>query len=164
MFVRSLKFVNQCYDYGYTSTRHNKICGYRDEMINHIIYECCRLKEYKTRYNCVGKVIHWELCKKFRFSHTNKWYMHNKESILENGMHKLLWDFQKQKDHLILARRPDLVIVNNNNKKKEITCRIVDFAVPIDHRAKLNESNKRDMHPNLARELKNYGRRRWHQL
>ena len=39
----------------------------RDEMINHIISECSKLaqKEYETRQNSVGKVIHWELCKKF---------------------------------------------------------------------------------------------------
>ena len=32
-------------------------------------------------------------------------------------MHKLLWDFEIQTDHLISARRPDLIIIN---KKKEI--------------------------------------------
>ena len=29
-------------------------------------------KECKTRHDWVGKVIHWELCKWFKFSHTNK--------------------------------------------------------------------------------------------
>ena len=33
-------------------------------------------KEYTTRHDWVGKVIHWELCKKSKFDHTNKWYMH----------------------------------------------------------------------------------------
>ena len=36
--------------------------------------------------------------------------MHNPESILENQMHKILWDFEIQTDHLISARRPDLDI------------------------------------------------------
>ena len=67
----------------------------------------------------MGKVIHWELCKKFRFDYTNKWYMHNPESILENETYKLLWDFMIQTDHLILTRRLDLVIVNK--KKRELT-------------------------------------------
>ena len=72
-------------------------------MINHIISKCNKLaqKEYKTRYDWVGKVIKWELCKELKFDHTNKWYMHNPESILENEMHKLLWDFEI---HLISAR------------------------------------------------------------
>ena len=34
----------------------------------------------------------------------NKWYMHNPESTLENEMHKILWDFVIQTDHLISAR------------------------------------------------------------
>ena len=35
-----------------------------------------------------------------------KWYMHNPAPVLENATHKLLWDFNIQTDHLILARRP----------------------------------------------------------
>ena len=63
--------------------------------------------------------------------------MHNPESVQENEMHKLLWDFEIQTNHLISARRPDLVIINNNkNKKKE------------------KESKKKDKYRDLARELK----------
>ena len=58
------------------------------------------------------KVVHWELCKKFKFDHTKKKYMRNAESVLENEMHKLLRDFEIQMDHIISARRPELVIVN----------------------------------------------------
>ena len=38
-----------------------RVCGDRDETINHIISECSKLtpKEYKTRHNWVGEVIHW---------------------------------------------------------------------------------------------------------
>ena len=49
-------------------------------------------------------MIHWEMCKKFKFVHTNKSYMHNIESVLENETHKILWDFVIQTDHLILTR------------------------------------------------------------
>ena len=51
-----------------------RLCGDRDEMINYIISECSKLsqKEYKTIHNWVGKVIYWELCKEFKFDHTNK--------------------------------------------------------------------------------------------
>ncbi len=71
------------------------LCGDRDETVNHIISECSKLaqKEYQTRHDWVGKVIKWEMCKKFKFDHTNKWYMHNPAPVLENDTHKLLWDF-----------------------------------------------------------------------
>ena len=49
----------------------------------------------------------------------NKWYIHNPESDLENEMHKLLWDFEIQTDHLISTGQPDLVIVNKKKKKKK---------------------------------------------
>ena len=47
-------------------------------------------KEYKARHDWVGKVIHWEMCKKFKFDHANKWYMHNPPHVLENDTHKIL--------------------------------------------------------------------------
>ena len=129
-----------------------RLCGDRDETINHIISECSKLaqREYKARHDWVGKVIHWEMCKKFKFDLTNKWYMHNPAPVLENATHKLLWDFNIQTDHLIPARRPDLII---NNKKRR-TCKIVDFVVPADHRIKLKECEKKDKYVDLARELK----------
>ena len=44
--------------------------------------------------------------------------MHNPASVLENNTHKLLWDFNILTDHLITARRPDLII--NKKKKREL--------------------------------------------
>ena len=107
-----------------------RLCSDRDETINHIISECSKLaqKEYKARHDWVGKVVHWEMCRIVHFDLTNKWYMHNPAPVLENDSHKLLWDFNIQTDHLIPARRPDLIIIN---KRKRI-CKIVDFAVPAD--------------------------------
>ena len=64
--------------------------------------------------------------------------MHNPESVLGVETHKLQWYFEIQTDHLIPAIRPDRVKVN----KKKRSCRIVDFAVPADHRIKLKESEK----------------------
>ena len=63
------------------------------------------------------------------------------------------WDAQTpniQTDHLIPARRPDRIIIN----KKERICKIVDFAVPADHRINRKESEKKDKYLDLARELK----------
>ena len=84
------------------------------------------------------------------------WYMHNPVAVLENDSHKILWDFNIQTDHLIPARRPDLIIINKKKKKKKI-CKIVDFAVPADHRINLKKSEKKDKYLDLARELKSCG-------
>ena len=82
-----------------------RFCGDPSQTTKHIS-ECSKLaqKEYKTRQDWVGKLIHWELHKKLKFYLENKWYMHNSESVQENERHKLLWGFGIQTDHLILAR------------------------------------------------------------
>ena len=121
-----------------------RLCGDRDETINHTISECSKWaqKEYKARHDWVGKVIHCEKCRKFQFDHTNKWYMHNPAPVLENDSHKLLWDISIQTDHLIPARRPHLIIITKKKKRKKKEKRIskiVNFAVPADHRINLKE-------------------------
>ena len=54
--------------------------------------------------------------------------------------------------YLISARRLNLIIINPPKKKG--TCKIVDFAVPVDHRIKLKENEKKDNYRHFARELK----------
>ena len=61
--------------------------------------------------------------------------MRNSAAVLEKDTHKILRDFDLQTDHLISARRRDLIIMNP--KKKKRNCKVVDFAVPADHRIKL---------------------------
>ena len=95
----------------------------------------------------MGKVIYWKLCKKFKFNHANKWYMHKLEPVLENETHKLLWDFEIQTDYLISASRP-------YNQQKKRACQIAVFAVSADHRIKLKESEKKEKYLDFTRELK----------
>ena len=69
-----------------------RLCGDKDEMVSHIVSKCSKLaqNEYKTRHDWVGRVIHWELCKRLKFDHSAKWYLHKPESVLENEKHKIL--------------------------------------------------------------------------
>ena len=57
-------------------------------------------------------MIHRELCKKFKFDHTTKWYVYKPEFDEENETQKILWDFEILTDHLILARTTDLMIID----------------------------------------------------
>ena len=87
-----------------------RLCGNRNETINHVISDCSKLtqKEYKTMHDWVDKVIYWELCKELKFDQMNKWYMHNTESVQDNETQRFLWDFEIPTDRQISARRPDL--------------------------------------------------------
>ena len=94
-----------------------RLCGERDENINHIISECSKLaqKEYKTKHNWMGNVMHKEMFKKWKFDHANKWYVHNRASIQENDTHKFQWNFDIQTDQIICARKLDLIIIKKEN-------------------------------------------------
>ena len=60
-----------------------------------------------------------------------------------------MWDFSIQTDHVIEARRPDLVLID----KKERICKVIDFAVPGDSRIEEKEKDKIEKYQNLGREL-----------
>ena len=66
--------------------------------------------------------------------------MKNQESILENVTHKILCDFEIQKNHLISARRPDLEIINIK-KKENLLNR--GFCFYSDYRIKFKEIEKK---------------------
>ena len=137
----------------------HSLCGDTDEIITHIISECCKLscKEYKTRHEWVGKVIYWELCKK-KIDDLNKWYMHNPESVLVNMTHELLRDFETQRDHLISAWRSDLVIVNNSKNKYLPNRGLCHSGWP---QSKIKESEKSDKYFHFAWEQKIYWTWKW---
>ena len=77
--------------------------------------------------------------------------MYKPPTVLENDTHNLLWDFDIHTDHLISARRPDLIIIINRKKR---ICKIVLFAVPAEHRIKLKECEKKGKYLEIAWELK----------
>ena len=52
-------------------------------------------------------------------------------------------------DHLILARRIGLLLINKKN-----ICYQVNFDIPVNHREKIKESETIDKNLDLARELK----------
>ena len=64
-------------------------------------------------------------------------------------MNEILWDFSIQTDHVIEARRPDLVLVD----KKEKICKIIDFEVPGASRIEEKEKDKIEKYQDLGREL-----------
>ena len=69
-----------------------------DETVNHIVIECRELaqKEYSTKHDWGGKAIHCELCKRWKFDHATKWYMHKAELVAQNKTHKIFLCFEIQ--------------------------------------------------------------------
>ena len=129
-----------------------RLCHNKNETIDHVLSGCPKLSqaEYKSRHDNVAAAIHWSMCRKYQIECKDKWYEHRAEKVAENDEVKLLWDFHMQTDHVIEARRPDIVLV----KKKEATAVIVDIAVPGDTRIKTREQDKILKYQDLKREIK----------
>ena len=96
----------------------------------------------------MSRKIHWEVCRKIGFDVNEKWYEHEPEKVVGNDSWKILWDFTLQTDHVIEARRPDIVTIDKT--KNEF--KIIDFACPFDSRIE-GEKDKINGYNDLKREL-----------
>ena len=126
-----------------------RLCGERDETINDIINECSKLvqKECKTRHD-------WEICKEFKFDHSNKWYMHSPALVLENNTHKFLWDFDIQTDHLISAW---LIIINKKRELAKLSTLLSRLTIDWDWK----NGKRRIRNSTLLGNWKSHGTCRW---
>ena len=105
------------------------------------------LHRRSTRPDNLGKIVHWKLATKCNYEAGDKRYEHEPESVLGNEYYKILWDFSIQTDHVMEARRPDLVVVD-----KERICKIIHFAVPLHSRTE-KEKDEIEKYQDLGREL-----------
>lgn len=128
-----------------------RMCNERDETIMHILSECPKLAqtEYKKRHDKVATMVHWELCKQHGLHHSQKWYEHRADAVMENDNVKILWDFNVRTDRVIEARRPDIVLIDKLNKETLI----IDVAVPGDFRVKDKELEKVTKYQDLVIEI-----------
>ena len=99
-----------------------RMCGEKDETVNHLISECSKMaqREYKRRHDWVGRRVHWDVCKMYGIEVNDKWYQHEPVSVIENDKCKILWDFTVQTDHIIQARRPDMIFIDKEANKAQV--------------------------------------------
>ena len=116
-----------------------RLCGKRGKTIQHMC-ECEKL----------AQKVHWHLCKKNGLEHSEKWYEHTPDGVVESDHVKILWDINVQCDNVIPARRPDIIMIDK--EKKEAL--IVDIAVPADIRVAEKEKEKIEKYQDLKREIK----------
>ena len=97
------------------------ICWDRAETFNHLRSEYSKLeqREYECMSDWLGKLVHWELCKRLKFDNAIKWYMHKSEFVRENETHKTNWDFEIQTNHITSTRKPRV----NQQEEKNLSSR-----------------------------------------
>ena len=69
-----------------------------------------RVQEPKTCMTTLPGWPIWKLCCEYGFNRNEKWCEHQPDEVEENERCKILWDMTIQCDHIIEARRPDIVV------------------------------------------------------
>ena len=137
----------------FSSTQSPKcrLCGENDETIQHLVSGCSVLAggSYKLRHDKVASNVHWHLCGKYGLERSTNWWEHAPEAVLENSVVKILWDFNIYTDHIIHARRPDIVVVD----KSLSTVNLIDISIPADPRITIKEDEKIEKYGDLRIEL-----------
>ena len=134
-----------------------RLCGDAPEYIDHLLSGCSSIAAtmYKQRHDSVAKIIHWALSRQFDLAVPTHYWNHVQQSVSENSRVKLLWDFNVYTDHVLSARRPDVVVMN----KEEASVQIIDIAVPADCNITSKEAEK-EKYRDLSIELMSLWKRK----
>lgn len=132
-------------------TSNCRICGDRQETINHIISGCPVLakKEYIHRHDRAGTYIHWKLCQHYGITTEKRWYKHTPEKVTENEKATILWDMPIHTDREIKANRPDIVVKDHEEKK----CFLIDVSIPADDNVSRKEMENISKYNDLEIEI-----------
>jgi len=76
----------------------------------------------------------------------SSWWKHSPNSVVENECVKILWDFNVYVDHMISARRPDIIVID-----KAVI--LIDVSIPADENIFTKEEEKLSKYQDLRVEL-----------
>ena len=100
------------------------------------------------------KVFHCDLCIGLNFNSATNRYKHKSKYVQET--HKIIWYFEIKTDHIILGRKPVLILINLKKKKKKgkemKTRRLVYFTVLAEDIVKIKVSGKIDKYLKFMKE------------
>lgn len=129
-----------------------RICHNDTESIQHIISACNGLAStlYVNRHDNVGKVIHQEICARYKLiKERSPYYKYSPDSVLENSEVKVYWDMSIITDRTVTHNRPDIVLTN----KKEKKVIFIEISIPLDDNLSTKYTEKHQKYQQLAREV-----------
>ena len=97
----------------------------------------------------VGRIIHWELCRRYGFECTEEWHDLIPEKVLDNKKSKIFWDFMIQADQQLNHSQPDIVL----HDKEKNECKIFMSHAPFDGRVIDREEEKKKKYEDLMKEM-----------
>lgn len=130
-----------------------RLCGSYEETVQHLSSGCSAIADtrYMSRHDNMGKVVHQLLClKENLLTHFTPHHAYVPQSVLENDVMKVYWDFTVTTDRGVEHNRPDMVVWNKQDK----TASLIDFAVPLDQNLGKAYEGKISKYEPLSRQMK----------
>jgi len=95
-----------------------RLCNSANEIIFHLLSTCPYLAgtQYVHRHNSVALSLHRGICSHYGFQTCEKPWMYAPQPVIESKDIKILWDFEVKTDHVISARRPDIIVLDYQKK------------------------------------------------
>jgi len=124
------------------------LCHSADESIDHLISSCTFLVQshYKKRHDVVASYIHWKLSNNAGFDVVKNWWQHHPDSVLENDVCRILWDYTIFTGSSLAHNRPDITyMIKGENKTM-----FIEVAVPGDSRISHKMVEKKERYADLC--------------
>ena len=128
-----------------------RLCIERKKAVDRIVSACLTVvnTDYFQRYDRVASFMHWILCKNFNLPHTEKWYEHTLQPVIESTEVTILWDFTINADRKIEANRRDVIL----KTFEENACIMTDVTLPADKNISLRDFQKLSKYKDLEIEV-----------
>jgi len=94
---------------------------------------------YKQRHDRVTSIVHWNLLRCFNQPVSCNYWVQNPTAVVEDSAVNVLWDFNIYTNYHLLARRPDIFMLDKQQKMVQI----IDIVVPLDSNVPMKEKESR---------------------
>ena len=114
--------------------------GQFQETIDQIVAGCTELAntEYLQRHNKTATYLQWNICKEMNYRHTREIRAWAPNSNRKRQKITILWDMPIQRDRVIEANRPDVVIKNKQEKSRLL----IDISIPTEKNTSVKVTEK----------------------
>ena len=96
------------------------------------------------------------MCGKYDMQREHYWWKHSPCSVVENNSIKILWDFNIFADHVISARRMDIIVI----EKVFSVVTLINVSIPTDKHLTVKVEEKLSKYQDLRIELERLWRKR----
>ena len=114
------------------------MCSQHEQTVDHLYLDSWYQPKQSTS---PGTYPHWSICKDHDIEITDKWYLHEPETVIRNKDNNIIimWDIPVNTDRTITANRPNIIVKDSVNS----TCKLIDMTVPSDRNIALKEIEKK---------------------